>query len=191
MVTINGITPSQYRAAWRQSQAKSPAKNSFGSMLTDAQKAELAAMEKADRENPPLPPNQHWLYESPWLQLWGTYCAWREEHPPQVLPDTQGLTDKNLAYLQERYAGPLSWNQRMEILETLENLGVINREDADNALGLESGFTAIDIKHPRVIIGDRGNYWTDQWERIYEDSPACKFDSFDDVLAWLDSLSPK
>lgn len=63
------------------------------------------------------------------------YSEWKASQEPQILPDSKGLTEENIAYLKERYSGELSLFQQLEAWETFQAMGVITHTQYMEALG--------------------------------------------------------
>ena len=45
--------------------------------------------------------------QEPRDQIWMDYQDWKERQPARKLPDSQGATDENIAYLRENFSGEL------------------------------------------------------------------------------------
>ena len=128
---------------------------------------------------------------SPYCQLMDSYAAWKAQQPPQDLPDSWGPTEENLAYLKEHYSGDLSWEERVDALETMVKLGVITREQRNDALG--GGLTAFKPAESRVIpcvtvkntpVLAFGN----NWDESLKDYIASGFRTAEDLFTWMDEV---
>ena len=73
----------------------------------------------------------------PNFQIWFDYMEWKRQQPERVLPDSQGATEENLAYLLENFSGELSLFQRIEAVDTMREMGIITKEQMYSALGLD------------------------------------------------------
>ena len=128
---------------------------------------------------------------SPYCQLMDSYREWKTRQPPQDLPDSWGPTDENLAWLKEHYTGDLSWEERVDALETMVKLGVITQEQRNDALG--GGLTAFKPAEsyviPCVTVGSVPSFaFGGNWDESFKDYVANSFKTSDDLFAWLDDL---
>ena len=132
---------------------------------------------------------------SPYCQLMDRYDAWKARQPAQVLPDSWGATEENLAYLKERYTGDLSWEERVDALETMQQLGVITADQKHDALGLQTRALNInDWDHAMKVIAEDMKKAMDEdyaylrggWNACFRDRPIGTFKTADDLFAWLD-----
>ena len=131
---------------------------------------------------------------SPYLKLMESYRAWKAQQPPQDFPDSWGPTEENLAYLKERYTGDLSWEERVDALETMVHTGVITREQRNEAMGStvvtgsweevkEKVFAHLDDQMEEYYAYYRGG-----WDACFQDRPVGTFKKADDLFAWLDKI---
>ncbi|MDE7219770.1 MAG: hypothetical protein K2O45_09140, partial [Oscillospiraceae bacterium] len=135
---------------------------------------------------------------SPYLKLLHSYEAWKVQQPSQDLPGSWGPTEENLAYLKEHYTGDLSWEERVDALETMEQLGVISKDQKYEALGSKSGpsFNIHDQEEMmRVLVPQMEKaveeyhaYNRGGWDACFQDRPIGTFKTADDLFAWLDKL---
>ena len=73
---------------------------------TFGQQLDIAATRSGDRCEINYPknrikPDSEWEL-SPYVNLMAAHDQWKEQQPPQELPDSQGWTEENIAYLRER-----------------------------------------------------------------------------------------
>ena len=202
MRNINhSISAQQYRSAWPQAQRTASCTNTFGGMLARAGTAPAAETRQTSgsrtdgRMHNTLPSNF-----SPSVQLQMEYEEWSAGRPALSLPDSSGLTAANLASLRERYSGSLSEFERMEALQALRDLGVLDREAYSSAMGfggvrraaLDETFNGksqgyIGGASGSILQGPLGCFdseWQQQWENIHVNSPFAKFETLDDMLSW-------
>ena len=78
----------------------------------------------------------------PNYQIWFDYKQWKSEQPERILPDSQGATEENLAYLLENFSGELSLFQRIEAVDTMREMGIITKEQMYEVLGLDCTLVA-------------------------------------------------
>lgn len=128
---------------------------------------------------------------SPYCQLMDSYDAWKAQQPPQDLPDSWGPTEENLAYLKEHYSGDLSWEERVDALETMVKLGVITQEQRNDALG--GGLTAFKPAEsyviPCVTVKNTPAFtFGNNWDEGLKDYVANSFKTADDLFTWLDEI---
>lgn len=173
-----------------QSAQKSPASGgTFHADLTPGQQAEQAAWERAQREHPPLrDPDAVWGYSSPSMQMGDDYAAWKAQQPEGTPPDPEGgLTEENLSYLEERYSGSLSWNQKLGALEDLYKMGILDKDQCYEAVGDTLEWIILTPDDPAGTYIDRCEIssWAKHWEGIYLHSPATGFERLEDILNWV------
>lgn len=138
---------------------------------------------------------------SPYLKLLCSYDAWKAKQPPRDLPDSWGPTEENLAYLKEHYSGDLSWEERVDALETMEQMGVITEDQKYEALEGEraKGGPALNIHDQdemrRVLVPQMEKaiktyhtYKKGGWDACFQDRPVGGFKTADDLFSWLHNL---
>ena len=128
---------------------------------------------------------------SPYLMLLESYAAWNAQQPPQDLPDSWGPTEENLAYLKGHYTGDLSWEERVDALKTMEQLGVITKEQRYDAMGSTAVVASLDeiIEHTSTHVLKQYNaYLSGGWNACFQDHAIGTFQTADDLFAWLDKL---
>ena len=134
---------------------------------------------------------------SPFILMMSDYHAWKEQQPPQVLPGSQGRTEENLAYLRERYSGPLSLFQTLEALDTMKEMGIMTQEQYRDALGLKdlkvvplsqiSGPVHVEGAEDTLRALANGTWamkWSEHLEKLREDQE--EQETLDILLAWID-----
>ena len=89
---------------------------------------------------------------SPYVQIWCDYKDWKSQQPERILPDTQGATEENLAYLLENFTGELSMFHCIEVVDTMREMGIITKEQMNVALGFgKSGWVEGDTS---IVVGE-------------------------------------
>ena len=76
-------------------------------------------------------------FGNPNMQIIFDYEQWKSQQPERVLPDSQGATEENLAYLLENFSGELSLFQRMEAVDTMREMGIITEKQMYEAFGID------------------------------------------------------
>jgi len=160
-MSINSITPAQYRAAWQRTR-NSGGTSSFGALLAAAaglsnplRLVAARAMVAASKKSYQLPnglwtdgesydASRFYTTDTPCVQQMKEYASWSATRPALSLPDSTGLTEANLAYLRSRYPGSMNENERMEALLALRDAGVISREQYNSAIGSQSHRVPLD-----------------------------------------------
>ena len=167
---------------------------------TGAAQTSLPVGRSADRYAVNFPKNQTQPGDegelSPYMNLMIAYDQWKEQQPPQELPDSQGRTEENLAYLKEHYSGSLSWEERVDMLETMKDMGMITREQRNSAYGDYLVIVKITTTGEEIITGEeivkaarsRSDPWNQDWNVYFQDDPIIGFQTADDVLAWMAQL---
>ncbi|MDE7218003.1 MAG: hypothetical protein K2O45_00005 [Oscillospiraceae bacterium] len=142
---------------------------------------------------------------SPYLKLLHSYEAWKAQQPPQDLPDSWGPTEENLAYLKEHYTGDLSWEERIDALETMKKMGIIDQEQSNAALGSEMVEIQLVERPDGSLVPEKESesmwnglvereierynaYLSGGWDAYFQDRPVGTFQTADDLFAWLDKL---
>ena len=88
-------------------------------------------------------------FVNPNMQIISDYERWKSQQPERVLPDSQGATEENLAYLLENFSGELSLFQRMEAVDTMREMGIITEKQMYEAFGLD--FTLVKAPKGNII----------------------------------------
>lgn len=134
---------------------------------------------------------------SPYIALMNRYDVWKEKQPPQDLPDSWGPTEENRAYLKEHYSGDLSWEERVDALETMEQLGVITHDQKYDALGSQTRTLNINdwdytvkviTEDMKKAMEEYSAYLNGGWDACFQDRIISTFKTSDDLFAWLDKI---
>ena len=127
------------------------------------------------------------------FQLWADYQAWKSQQPPRQLPDSKGATEENLAYLLENFTGDektgeLSLFQRMEMIDTMREMGIITEEQMKDALGIGTrSLKVIDMNSPAIVCtGPVGDYGLASWSSFFTHLPLMEARDLDDMFEILD-----
>lgn len=122
----------------------------------------------------------------PEIQIWADYKDWRSQQLPRELPDSQGVTEENLAYLREHFSGELSLFQRIDALDTMREMGILTREQMMDGLGL--GGSLIRAGNTKVIANGSPEaareLWA--WGSFFADSPILQMDDLERLFQVLD-----
>nr|WP_325260124.1 hypothetical protein [uncultured Oscillibacter sp.] len=123
---------------------------------------------------------------SVFMQFEDDYKAWKAQQPELALPDSQGWTEENLAFLKEHYSGDLSAYEVYDVLETMRRMGVISQKEENYASG-----AVMIVLDPSEINGVM--YYTDQedpsfWLGNFHKTPMVGFHSLDDILSWVEEF---
>ncbi len=130
-------------------------------------------------------------------ELMTAYREWKALQPGQSLPGGQGLTGENISYLRERYGGELSLFQKIEALDTLQQMGIITRDQQDAALGRNMKYLSAGDTMLTVLPLDEGDQPPaeeidgDSWfERFQQQALILSKDGdLDMLLGWIDTLA--
>ena len=127
--------------------------------------------------------------KDPKLQLWADYQAWKSQQPPRQLPDSKGATEENLAYLLENFTGDektgeLSLYQRMEMIDTMREMGIITEEQMKDCFGIGDRSVST-IDYPVLIAGP--DLDLNSWISFFWKTPLMKAFDVDDVFEALDT----
>ena len=125
--------------------------------------------------------------KEPKLQLWADYQAWKSQQPARILPDSKGATEENLAYLLENFTGNLSLFQRIEVVDTMREMGILTEDQMMDALGLgKSGWVTADPACTIVVTGPAGDRNMEAWSSFFYQLPLTKMNDLDDLFVVLD-----
>ena len=166
---------------------------------TFGQQLDIAATRSGDRCEINYPknrikPDSEWEL-SPYVNLMVAHDQWKEQQPPQELPDSQGWTEENIAYLRERYSGSLSWEERVDMLDTMMDMGMITHEQKYSVYGDSLITEKLDVTTGRFVLEPemeakreafrRNHPWNQDWNVYFQVDPISSFQTADDVLAWM------
>ena len=113
--------------------------------------------------------------------------AWKAGQPELALPEAQGWTEENLAFLKEHYAGDLSAFEAYDALETMRRMGVISQKEENYATG--STMIAIDPSdiNQCIIVRDSADP-RDLWLGGFHKAPMAGFRDLEDILSWVEEF---
>ena len=124
--------------------------------------------------------------QEPKVQIWADYQNWKAQQPPRKLPESQGATEENMAYLRENFTGELSLFQRIDALDTMREMGILTREQMMDCLGL--GGSLIRAGNTKVIANGSPEaareLWA--WGSFFADSPILQMDDLERLFQVLD-----
>lgn len=124
---------------------------------------------------------------SVFMQFEDDYKAWKAGQPELALPEAQGWTEENLAFLKEHYAGDLSAFEAYDALETMWRMGVISQKEENYASG--STMIAIDLSDidQCIIVRDSADP-RDLWLGGFHKTPMAGFRDLKDILSWVEEF---
>ena len=126
-----------------------------------------------------LPPGR--MLDSVYMQFRDDYRAWKAQRPEAVLPDSQGWTGENLAFLRKRYAGDLSAFEIYDALDTMKELGILS----EKGLRCAEGITMIQLDRKGGVFRTSADPDSDAaWLHGFDEAPMVGFRSLDDILSW-------
>ena len=124
---------------------------------------------------------------SVYMQFKEDYRAWKAGQPEPALPDSQGWTEENLAFLKERCAGDLSAFEVYDALETMRRMGAISQKEMNYAAG--SQLIAIDAKNLSGFVSSGIDPNSKEaWLGGFDKAPMVGFRSLDDILSWVENF---
>ena len=168
-ISGNSFTEYMYNT-YQKNQTSGMVSTSFGDLLRAA---------KSDVQNA----------TDPKLQLWNDYQAWKSQQPKRVLPDSKGATEENLAYLLKNFAGDektgeLSLFQRMEMIETMREMGIISEEQMKDCFGIgEHSMSTMNVTGLQCPLDNDISSW---FHFFWTNSFMTAFD-IDDIFEALDA----
>lgn len=120
------------------------------------------------------------------------YDQWKERQPPQELPDPQAQTEEKIAYLKDHYSGELSWVERVDMLNTTMDMGLITREERNLAYGDDTVVLTPDMTPAEIEAAGAARLkkdpWNQDWNVYFSEDPVSGFKTADDVLTWRDRV---
>lgn len=124
---------------------------------------------------------------SVYMQFREDYMAWKAHQPELTLPNSQGWTEENLAFLRERYSGDLSAFEVCDALETMRRMGAISQGEMNAATG--NGMIVFDAKAlGGFITVSRTEPNSDAaWLRGFDKAPIVGFRNLEDILSWVEN----
>lgn len=109
------------------------------------------------------------------------YRQWKAGQPEQVLPDSKGWTEENLAFLRKHYAGELSAFELYDALETMRQMGAISQKEENYAMGSRVVTRGLEASLSYGPIEDN-------WLHGFDKAPIVGFRSLDNILDWLEAF---
>lgn len=108
----------------------------------------------------------------PEQQVWADYQAWKSSRPFSALPMTKGATNENFEYMEKKYGGrKLSIFERIEAVDTMRELGMIDETQMMDAVGLgDSGMQIISDKNgppPLIYLGSNHDANLNKWSNYF------------------------
>lgn len=121
-----------------------------------------------------------------WMQFEDDYRAWKARQPELALPDPQGWTEENLAFLKEHYAGDLSDYEVYDALETMKRMGAISQKEQNYADGCV--MIAFDPSNINGCIFYEDTTDPGFWLGNFHKAPMVNFRSMDDIISWVEEF---
>jgi len=126
-----------------------------------------------------LPPDRG--LSSVYMQFMDDYRAWKAGQPEAALPDSQGWTEENLAFLRERYTGDLSAFEIYDALDTMKQLGILSEKGLRCAEG--TTLIAIDMK-AGIVETSADPDSKAAWLHGFDEAPMVGFRGLEDIFSW-------
>ena len=124
--------------------------------------------------------------QEPRLQIWVDYQNWKSQQLPRQLPDSQGATDENIAYLLENFTGKLSLFQRIEAVDTMREMGIITEDQMMRTLGF-GVYSLYKVPAGNIICtGAAGDRDLETWSSFFGGNPLMEACNLDDLFDLLD-----
>lgn len=169
----SGAWPSPYSAPKSRRTESGPGWEKY--LDVEAQKRKMAALPERGSLG------------SVYMEFEEDYRAWKAGRPEPALPEAQGWTEENLAFLKEHYAGDLSAFEVYDALETMRRMGAISRKEMNYAAG--SRLIAIDAKNLGGFVSSGIDPNSKEaWLGGFDRAPMVSFRSLDDILSWVENF---
>lgn len=123
---------------------------------------------------------------SVFMQFEEDYRAWRAQQPELALPESQGWTEENLAFLKEHYAGDLSAFEVYDALETMRRMGAISQKEENYATG--GVLIALDPSEINGVMYETDPEDPGCWLGNFHKTPMVTFHSLEDILSWVEEF---
>lgn len=132
-------------------------------------------------------------------EFYADYEKWKAAQDPQVLPDSKGPTEENMAYLRDRYSGPLTMFQKMEAFDTMLEMGIITEAQhtrmcgtcGPNLVAWHLNPNDPDFYNVKALPLDttiEGDWSNMVLEYFYKLTPLAKSEDLDDMFSWVDEI---
>ena len=176
-VGSNSLTESAYQLYQRNQ--SSPQPTSFDDLLRAAASNTPKMTASGHFEGKAVDPHFEILFQ---------YTQWKKQQPERVLPDSQGATEENLAYLLENFSGELSPFQCIDVVDTMYEMGILTKEQMYAALGLDFTLVAVD-PNCTIIAGPlESGRSMELWRSSFSEHPLANAQYLDDLLEILDRI---
>lgn len=124
---------------------------------------------------------------SVFVQFMEDYRAWKAQQPEMDLPNSQGWTEENLAFLREHYSGNLSACEIYDVLETMQAMGAISQQEKNHATGNQ--LIALDPSSLNGFISFGADPDSETaWLHGFDKAPIVGFHCLEDILSWVDTF---
>jgi len=125
---------------------------------------------------------------TPYMQLMYDYKEWKKTQPEMDLPDSEGWTEENLAFLREHYSGELSAFEVVDAIETMYSMGAMSRNEHNWVSN--SPLIALSTDQIGKVQVLAEGYDPTEFEdaKAWRESPLVGFFSLDDIFSWLEEF---
>jgi len=123
--------------------------------------------------------------DTPYMQLMHDYREWKKTQPELELPDSEGWTEENLAFLREHYSGDLSAFEVVDAIETMYSMGAISKNERNWAANNPAITISLeDLTKPHVLAE---GYDPSEFSgaKAWREAPLMGFYALDDIFSWL------
>ena len=173
-VGSNSLTESAYLLYQRNQ--SSPQPTSFNDLLRAAASNTPKMTASGHFEGKAVDPHFEILFQ---------YTQWKKQQPERVLPDSQGATEENLAYLLENFSGELSPFQCIDVVDTMYEMGILTKEQMYAAYGIDITLVKID---PNCAVVGRPLESGRNMDSPVPEHPLADARYLDDLLEILDRI---
>lgn len=137
---------------------------------------------------------------SPVIRLQAQYDRWKAQLPQQEaanLPDSTGLTEENIAYLKEHYSGELTWMEREDALNVMQEMGIISGPQKFSAHSGSDDWFCLRLGDDAQCEAELNRMYNRMsqhsplerdWNVLFEGKPIASFLTIDDILEWAKGL---
>lgn len=170
-----------HAAAARQAASQVPAFSAPRSASRESAFSQYLDVDCQRQNMRELPPGQ--MLSSVYMQFMDDYRNWKAQQPETILPDSQGWTVENLAFLRERCSRDLSAFEIYDALETMQELGILSEKAKNRAAG--SCEVRINLSESGVwVVPNLDADSTAAWLHGFDEAPMVGFHSLDDIISW-------
>lgn len=132
-------------------------------------------------------------FTSPQMQLLFDYENWKAARPERHLPDSQGATEENMAYLKEHFSGNLDIFQKVDAYDTMVEMGIMTKREMLEAIGfgpvelVSAGNVKIVANgSPEDARARMVSEYTAEWSNFFSTASIMQSDSLEELFKLLD-----